>query len=144
MATSRAVIDLQIDHSGTVIAGGNGRSKVYNQAAFAIHAVIHNARPDVVAVCHSHSPYGSAFSSLSVTKSSTLLTYSGELPDFITQDSLVYYEDIAVYQSFGGVVLAEEESLNIAKALGDKKAIILQNHGLLTVGQSYVLKSLLF
>jgi ribulose-5-phosphate 4-epimerase/fuculose-1-phosphate aldolase len=34
------------------------------------------------------------------------------------------------------VVLAEEEGKNIAKALGNKKAALLQNHGLLTVGKS--------
>lgn len=114
---------LLIDHAGNVIDGG-ASGKRYNQAAFAIHAVIHNQRPDVVAVCHSHSTYGSAFASL------------GRLPDFITQDSLVFYDDLAMYPNFGGVVLAEEESLQIAKYLGNKKAIILQNHGLLTVGQS--------
>jgi ribulose-5-phosphate 4-epimerase/fuculose-1-phosphate aldolase len=41
-----------------------------------------------------------------------------------------------VYESFNGVVLAEEEGKNIAKALGNAKAALLQNHGPLTVGQS--------
>jgi hypothetical protein len=51
---------------------------------------------------------------------------SGRLPDYISQDSLVFYQDIAVYPSFGGVVLAAEESRKIAQYLGDNKAIILQ------------------
>ncbi|WVQ79358.1 hypothetical protein IAT38_001455 [Cryptococcus sp. DSM 104549] len=114
---------LLIDHNGDVIDGG-ASGKRYNQAAFAIHAMIHSARPDVIAVCHSHSTFGSAFASL------------GRLPSFITQDSLVFYDDIALYPSFGGVVLAEEESRHIAEYLGNKKAIILQNHGILTVGRS--------
>lgn len=113
----------QIDHSGNIIQGGHDGYK-YNQAAFAIHAVIHARRPDVVAVCHSHSTYGSAFASL------------GVLPQWITQDSLVFYDDLALYPNFGGVVLAAEESEHIADHLGQKKAIILQNHGLLTVGKS--------
>lgn len=112
-----------IDHEGNVLEGGSS-GKIYNQAAFVIHAKIHLARPDVVAVCHSHSPYGSAFASL------------GRLPDYITQDSLVFYDDIALYPNFGGVVLAAEESEAIVSHLGNKKAIILQNHGLLTVGKS--------
>jgi len=33
-------------------------------------------------------------------------------------------------------VLAEEEGINIAAALGQKKAALLQNHGLLTVGRT--------
>lgn len=43
---------------------------------------------------------------------------------------------MALYSSFKGVVLAEEEGQNIAKALGNKKAALLQNHGLLTVGNT--------
>jgi ribulose-5-phosphate 4-epimerase/fuculose-1-phosphate aldolase len=47
-----------------------------------------------------------------------------------------FYEDHAVYDNFGGVVLAAEEGRRIAKALGTKKAAILQNHGILTVAKS--------
>jgi ribulose-5-phosphate 4-epimerase/fuculose-1-phosphate aldolase len=39
-----------------------------------------------------------------------------------------------LYESFNGIVLAEEEGQNIVKSLGDKKAALLINHGLLTVG----------
>ena len=45
-------------------------------------------------------------------------------------------QDHVLYSSFNGVVLAAEEGHNIARALGDKKAALLQNHGLLTVGRS--------
>lgn len=48
----------------------------------------------------------------------------------------MFYNDLARYQGFGGVVLAHEEGQEIANALGSKKAIILQNHGLLTTGQT--------
>ena len=41
-----------------------------------------------------------------------------------------------MYESFNGVVLAKEEGHNIARCLGDKKAALLRNHGLLTVGQT--------
>lgn len=47
----------------------------------------------------------------------------------------MFYNDLAVYAGFGGVVFAEEEGAHIAAALGPtKKNIILQNHGLLTGG----------
>ena len=68
-----------------------------------------------------HSVYGKAFS-----------VFGREL-DMITQDSLRFYKDHAVYQTFGGVVLDREEGRRIAECLGDGKAVILQNHGLLTV-----------
>lgn len=41
-----------------------------------------------------------------------------------------------LYDSFNGIVLAEQEGRNIATALGTNKAALLQNHGLLTVGKS--------
>jgi ribulose-5-phosphate 4-epimerase/fuculose-1-phosphate aldolase len=43
---------------------------------------------------------------------------------------------MALYKDFRGVVVAEDEGIEIAKALGDKKAALLQNHGLLTCGIS--------
>lgn len=54
----------------------------------------------------------------------------------MTQDSLRFYKSHAVYKDFKGIVLDREEGQAIAKALGDGKAAILQNHGLLTVGHS--------
>ena len=42
----------------------------------------------------------------------------------------------AVYEDFGGVALEAEEGIHISKALGDGKGVILQNHGLLTVGNT--------
>ena len=70
------------------------------------------------------SVYGKAFS-----------VFGREL-DMITQDSLRFYNDHAVYPQFGGVVLDREEGKRIAKCLGTGKAAILQNHGLLTVGNT--------
>lgn len=55
----------------------------------------------------------------------------------LTQDTCKFYGDAqAVYNAYGGVVLAEEEGEEIAKALGNGKGAILRNHGLLTVGQT--------
>lgn len=51
----------------------------------------------------------------------------------MTQDALRFYKSHAVYDNFGGVVLDREEGKRIAGALGNGKAVILQNHGLLTV-----------
>jgi ribulose-5-phosphate 4-epimerase/fuculose-1-phosphate aldolase len=89
-----------------------------------IHHAVHIARPDVNCVAHSHSIYGRSFCSL------------GKTLDTITQDSCAFHNDIALYSSFRGIVLAEDEGIAIAAALGQKKAALLQNHGLLTCGQS--------
>jgi hypothetical protein len=95
-----------------------------NTAAYMIHHAVHTARPDVMCAAHSHSIYGRTFCAL------------GRKLDTITQDSCSFHNDHVLYDSFNGVVLAEEEGKNIAKALGDKKAALLQNHGLLTVGKT--------
>ncbi|ALS27218.1 decarboxylase NovR [Paenibacillus sp. 32O-W] len=109
-----------VNHAGEVIVG----NRPINKAAIAIHTQIHRARPDVIAAAHSHSLYGKAWSAL------------GRLLDPLTQDSCVFYEDHGLYDNFGGVVLDQSEGERIAKALGSYKAVILRNHGLLTVGTS--------
>jgi ribulose-5-phosphate 4-epimerase/fuculose-1-phosphate aldolase len=95
-----------------------------NRAAFAIHSQVHAARPDVVAAAHSHSLYGKAFSAL------------GKKLDPLTQDACAFYGDHELFDDYTGVVLSTDEGKRIAVALGEAKAVILRNHGLLTVGHS--------
>ncbi|MBW3555386.1 MAG: class II aldolase/adducin family protein [Actinobacteria bacterium] len=109
-----------VNHSGEVVQG----DRAVNTAAFAIHSQVHAARPDAVAAAHSHSTHGRAFSTL------------GRLLDPITQDACVFYDDHGLFDDYTGVVLDVEEGKRIAHALGENKAVILRNHGLLTVGQS--------
>jgi ribulose-5-phosphate 4-epimerase/fuculose-1-phosphate aldolase len=111
---------LLVDSDGKVVAG-EGR---VNPAGFAIHSQIHAARPDAVAAAHTHSIYGRAFSTLH------------RKLDPITQDACAFFEDHDVHHDYGGVVLDLDEAKRIARTLGDRKAVILANHGLLTVGTS--------
>jgi ribulose-5-phosphate 4-epimerase/fuculose-1-phosphate aldolase len=109
-----------VSHDGKIVEGDG----ILNRAAFAIHSELHKARPDVIAAAHSHGLYGKTFSSL------------GRLLDPLTQDSCAFYEDHALFSDFSGVVLDSSEGERIAAALGPRKGVILQNHGLLTVGGS--------
>jgi ribulose-5-phosphate 4-epimerase/fuculose-1-phosphate aldolase len=111
---------LLVNHMGEVVEG----DRPVNEAAFVIHSQVHAARPDVVAAAHSHSLYGKAWSSL------------GKLLDPLTQDACSFYGDHALFDDYTGVVLDLEEGKRIAHAVGDNKAAILRNHGLLTVGHS--------
>lgn len=111
---------IRVDHHGKTIEG----ALPVNTAAFVIHSRVHQARPDAIAAAHAHSMHGKAFSTL------------GKLLDPLTQDACAFYGDHALYDDFGGVVVELDEGQRIAQALGDKKAVILQNHGLLTVGGS--------
>lgn len=95
---------------------------MYNSAAFVIHSAIHASRPDVHSAVHAHSPAGKAFSTL------------GRPLPFYTQDSATFHNDIGLYASHGGVVLDSQESQEIVDHLGSKKALVMQNHGIMTVG----------
>jgi ribulose-5-phosphate 4-epimerase/fuculose-1-phosphate aldolase len=112
---------IRVDHEGKVVEG----KYPVNAAAFSIHSRIHQSRPDVIAAAHSHSVYGKAFSTL------------GKLIDPYTQDACAFYNDHVLFSEYGGVAFELDEGKAIANALGpNKKAAILMNHGLLTVGST--------
>ncbi|WP_304352284.1 class II aldolase/adducin family protein [Comamonas testosteroni] len=115
------VSDLLLVNSAGEIVVGKGP---LNRAAFAIHAALHEARPNIVAAAHTHSTYGKAWSTL------------GRLLDPLTQDSCAFYQDHALFDDYSGVVLETDEGERIAKVLGERKAVILKNHGILTAGPS--------
>jgi ribulose-5-phosphate 4-epimerase/fuculose-1-phosphate aldolase len=109
-----------VNESGAVVEG----DKPINEAAFAIHSRLHMARPDVVAAAHAHSLYGKTWASM------------GRLLDPLTQDACAFYDDHSVFSDYTGVVYDMSEGDRIAEALGHRKAVILQNHGTLTVGRT--------
>jgi ribulose-5-phosphate 4-epimerase/fuculose-1-phosphate aldolase len=109
-----------VDQTGAVVHG----SQPVNRAAFAIHSQVHSARPDVIAAAHAHSVHGKAFAAL----------HRRLRP--LTQDACIFFEDHGLYAEYGGVAYDLEEGKRIAAAVGDAKAAILANHGLLTVGET--------
>jgi len=109
---------IRVDHKGEVVEGNFH----VNEAAFCIHSQVHAARPDVIGAAHTHSTYGRAISAL------------GETLEPITQDVTAFYDDHSLFDDYTGVVTDIEEGKRIAHALGEHKAVILRNHGLLTVG----------
>lgn len=111
---------IKVDDAGQILEGEG----LLNQAAFAIHSRIHKARPDVVAAAHAHSLYGKSWSTL------------GRLLDPLTQDACAFYQDHGLFDDYTGVVTDLGEGDRIAAALGQSKAVILRNHGLLTVGHT--------
>ncbi|KAJ5924151.1 class II aldolase/adducin N-terminal [Penicillium verhagenii] len=112
-----------VNESGEVLPGG--AQHPINGPAFAIHSEIHKARPDLNAACHAHSIYGKAFSCY------------GRPIEMLYQDALRFYNDLAVYNHYGGTVVSTEEGARIAKALGPTcRSVILQNHGMITCGRT--------
>jgi ribulose-5-phosphate 4-epimerase/fuculose-1-phosphate aldolase len=113
-----------VDYQGQIVQPPKTYPAQLNPAAFAIHSELHRARPDIVTAAHAHSVHGMAWSTL------------GRLLDPITQDIAAFFEDHALFTDFSGLVLQTSEGARIAQALGSSQAVILENHGLLTVGRS--------
>jgi ribulose-5-phosphate 4-epimerase/fuculose-1-phosphate aldolase len=105
-----------VNRHGEIIDGGS----MINYAGFCIHSAIHHARPDVNCAAHTHPPQGSAYSSLAI-----------ELEP-LDQTGCSFFDDHAVYSEYTGVVIESDQADGIVAALGDKRALILANHGLLT------------
>jgi ribulose-5-phosphate 4-epimerase/fuculose-1-phosphate aldolase len=111
---------VRVSHDGEVVEG----NRAVNGAAVAIHCAVHAARPDIIAAAHAHGPYGKTLSSLEMTV------------EPLTQDACAFYDDVGVYDTYTGVVLDPAEGRRIGEALGGHKAVILRNHGMLTVGET--------
>ncbi len=92
-----------------------------NPAGFVIHSAVHEARHDSGCVLHTHTRAGVAVSAQA----------DGLLP--ISQTSLFPYATLA-YHSYEGVALNDQEKPRLVADLGNNSAMILRNHGLLTVG----------
>ncbi|MBL4908168.1 MAG: class II aldolase/adducin family protein [Sneathiella sp.] len=92
-----------------------------NPAGYTIHSAVHGARHDVECVIHTHTAAGMAVSAQK----------QGLLP--LTQNSLMFYNRLA-YHGYEGIALDLDERERLVRDLGDNIAMILRNHGLLTVG----------
>ncbi len=112
---------IKIDLDGNIIDDG-GQAYGINHAGFVIHAAVHRARPEVECVIHTHTPAGMAVSALAC----------GLLP--IAQTSM-FFGKVAMH-AYEGVVVDLDEQARIVRDLGEHQAMILRNHGLLTVGPS--------
>ena len=100
------------------------RPAVINDSAYHIHHPIHQARPEIVAAAHVHTPWGTPFSA------------ERRMIKPISQESAMFFEDHALFDDEEVQILSCDGGKRIAVALGDNRAVILANHGLLTVGSS--------
>ena len=96
---------------------------ITNPAGFTIHSAIHMAREDAHAVIHLHTPHGQAVSAHG----------EGLLP--LTQTAMLIRDEVA-YHDYEGVAVDLEERERIVADLGTKGAMLLRNHGTLTVGDN--------
>jgi ribulose-5-phosphate 4-epimerase/fuculose-1-phosphate aldolase len=117
---------IKVNLAGEILAkpdfSGLGQDYGINRAGYVIHSAIHEARPEVACVIHTHSWASMAVSALEC----------GLLP--ITQTAMRFLK--IGYHDYQGVVLDDAEKASLISDLGQGEALILRNHGALVVGRT--------
>lgn len=111
---------VRIDVEGRVLWPADGK---VNPAGYIVHSAIHLKRDDAHCVLHTHSRAGMAVAAMR----------DGLLP--LNQKGLAFYDRIG-YHDYRGLAFDVEERESLFHDLGPHKAMILRNHGLLTVGEN--------
>lgn len=109
---------VKVDLDGAIVAP---TPYYINPAGFTIHSAIHGAREDALCVIHLHTDAGVGVSAQS----------DGLLP--LTQNALLVLPQLA-YHEYEGVALNLDERERLVRDIGDKKLMLLRNHGTLSVG----------
>jgi ribulose-5-phosphate 4-epimerase/fuculose-1-phosphate aldolase len=92
--------------------------------AIGFHMRIYERRPDVQCIVHNHPTWGTAFSAL------------GRPLRMLEQTSCIFFEDHAVHLDYGGIVFNDGQDVAIAESLGNHRAAILRNHGVIVAAAS--------
>lgn len=105
-----------------VVPGG----AVPSVAGWIIHFPVHKALPDAKCLMHVHSPYITA---LSMRKDIRLDTCS-------SQQAAQFHDDVAYYDIYDGTLTDEVEGRHMAEVMGDKRVLMMRNHGAMVAGPS--------
>ena len=109
---------LLVDRDGNVVEGGGRR-----HAEYPIHTEVMAAVPEVGAVVHTHAPAAVAFAALDVP-----------LRPISHEGTLFVPPDVARFTKTGDLILTADLGGDVAAALGGRNALLLVNHGIVTVG----------
>lgn len=88
-----------------------------------MHLETYQARPDVGAVIHTHPVYSIALGAT-----------TGGL-ELLSHDALLFPDGVPVFDGTSGLVTTPQEGKGVARALGDARAVLLRNHGILAAGK---------
>lgn len=114
----RASDFMVIDFEGRMLSG---RGPVEDTALY-IHLPVHRASPRARCVLHTHMPYATALSMLENPRL-----------EMAVQSALMFADDIA-YVDYNGLAYDAGEGERLARALGEKSALLMRNHGVLVIG----------
>jgi ribulose-5-phosphate 4-epimerase/fuculose-1-phosphate aldolase len=112
-----------IDPEGRAVHGPDDPAQQVNRAGFTIHSAIHMARHDLACVIHTHTADGMAVA----------CQQEGLLP--ITQHALKFHNRLG-YHAYEGIALDLDERARLVASMGQHRAMVLRNHGLLAAGRS--------
>jgi len=99
-----------------------GTHKPHNEVF--IHTEIMRARPEIGSVVHTHAPYSVIFSSLG----------KPILP--VGHNGSIFFEALPVFSDTTDLIVTRELGRAVTRCMGDNKALLLRNHGIVTAGRT--------
>jgi L-fuculose-phosphate aldolase len=84
-----------------------------------LHTAVYERRPDVGAVVHGHPPYVTAFAATDAKL------------ELLTHDAVLFANGIAFFDETPELITEDDQGRAVAEALGDRRAVVLRNHGVL-------------
>jgi L-fuculose-phosphate aldolase len=88
-----------------------------------LHTEIYKRRPDIGAVVHGHPTYATAFAATNATL------------ELLTHDAILFADGVSVFEETADLITSEDQGRAVAEALGDRRAVILRNHGVVIAGK---------
>jgi L-fuculose-phosphate aldolase len=110
---------LTIDLNAKKIAG---EGRVHLEAV--LHTEVYKRRPDVQAVIHTHPPYTTAFAATNATL------------EMLNHDAVLFKDGLASFDETAEMIMSQEQGAAVARALGDKRAVLMRGHGVLVTGKT--------
>lgn len=88
-----------------------------------LHTEVYRLRRDVNAIAHTHAPYATALGATTADLS------------LINHDGLLFHEGLAAFGETAGLITDSELGKAVARALGNRKVVLIRNHGVLVTGK---------
>jgi len=101
------------------------RPNAPDPSAWMVHGSLHRGHPQARVLLHCHSPYATALSCLRDPSMKP-----------IDNNTARFFGSLAIDRDFGGIADAEEEGQRLSKSLGNKKHLLMGNHGICCSGET--------
>lgn len=89
-----------------------------------LHTEVYKVRPDAGAVIHTHPPYSIALGATTAQL------------EFVSHDAVLFPNGVPIFDNTPELITTEQQGRAVARALGEHRAVLLRNHGVLVVGNN--------